>query len=86
MVIVIWRTEKLSEIVWRFRAASMVVANLYRIRAIIPADTPPRNAWTGEGGPLASIEADAIAFKLSNASSFADFFVPDDLNCNSLER
>lgn len=48
--------------------------------AITPAVNPPNNAWTGEGGPLASIEDDPNAFKLSNASSFNDFFAPEDLN------
>jgi hypothetical protein len=59
----------------------MIVANLYKIREIIPADIAPRSAWTGEGGPLAeSIEAVPIAFRVSNASSFTDFS-PEDLNC-----
>lgn len=37
-------TEKSSEIDCRFRAASMVEANLYKIREITPADIAPRNA------------------------------------------
>lgn len=41
----------------------------------------PNNAWTAEGvDDLVSIEAELIAFKLSSASSFNDFFVSDDLN------
>lgn len=48
--------------------------------AITPADIAPNNASAGEGGALASIEDDPIAFKLSNASSFNDFFAPVDLN------
>lgn len=48
--------------------------------AMTPAAMPPNNAWAGEGGALASIEAEPIAFKLSNASSFNDFFAPADLN------
>ena len=46
-----------------------------------PAAMLPNNAWIGEGvDDLVSIEVDPIAFKLSSASSFNDFFVPDDLN------
>jgi hypothetical protein len=37
-------TEKSSEIVCRLRPASMIVANLYKIREIIPADIAPRSA------------------------------------------
>lgn len=74
-------TEKSSEMVCLLKPASMIVANLYKIREITPADTAPRNVWTGEGGPLVvSIVADPIAFNVSNASSFTDFS-PEDLNC-----
>lgn len=44
-----------------------------------PADIPPNKAWTGEGD-FDSIEPEAITFKLSKASSFNDFFAPEDLN------
>lgn len=86
MVIVIWRTEKLSEIVWRLREASIVVVNLYKISAITPALKAPNSACTGDGGALASTGDDVNAFKLSRASSFNDFSAPDDLNFSSLAR
>lgn len=50
------------------------------MREITPAVNPPNNGWAGEGGDLASTEADPNTFKLSNASSFNDFFAPEDLN------
>lgn len=58
----------------------MVVVNLYKINAMTPAAIAPKNACIGEGVDLDSIGPVLIAFKLSNASSFKDFFTPTDLN------
>lgn len=82
-------TEKLSEMAWRLRAASMVVVNLYRMTAITPAAMPPRSACTGDGGAPGSIEAEPIAFKLATASSFKPFALvtPVDLTlCNNRQQ